>query len=109
MINEVVFLRAIDKSFGMTEYVISFNFDDKNITNETKEKQIIEYLLITNITEKEIEYIKKGYGELQGLELKEFKEIIYKELLNLETSWAKKLSYGKNRKYLYIKLKKFDN
>jgi 16S rRNA (adenine(1408)-N(1))-methyltransferase len=79
---------------------IIFGFNEELEEKETKRLNLAE------LTEQETNFIKNKYQNLQGYKLIEFKQLTNKDLINFETSWAKKLSFGKNRKYLYIELKK---
>lgn len=74
--------------------------------NEELEERITKRLNLPELTDKEIQTIKNNYLNLKKLKVKEFRESFYSELGILDTSWAKKLSFGKNRKYLYLKLEK---
>jgi 16S rRNA (adenine(1408)-N(1))-methyltransferase len=80
------------------EIEIIFGFNEELEEKETKR------LNLSELTEKEINYIKSKYDKLEHAKLLEFKELNSRELGNFETTWAKKLSFGANRKYLKIKL-----
>jgi len=74
--------------------------------NEELEEKQTKRLNLSELTEIEISFIKDKYLNLKGFELIEFKELTNKDLNNFETTWAKKLSFGANRKYLYVNLKR---
>lgn len=82
------------------EVEIIFGFNEELEEKETKR------LNLTELTDHEINFIKEKYQNLKGYKLIEFKELTNKDLINFETTWAKKLSFGANRKYLYLILKK---
>jgi 16S rRNA (adenine(1408)-N(1))-methyltransferase len=86
------------KNEGTIEIIFGFN-------EELEEKET-KRLNLTELTEKEVTYLKALYENLSLFRLEEFREATYRELENFETSWAKKLSFGKDRKYLKITLKK---
>jgi len=85
------------------EIQIIFGFNEELEEKETKRLNLVE------LTEKELSYLKQLYENLNNLELVSFNEISYKDLEDFETTWAKKLSFGKNRQYLKISLKTIDN
>jgi 16S rRNA (adenine(1408)-N(1))-methyltransferase len=79
---------------------IIFGFNEELEEKETKR------LNLKELNEKEIEYLKDLYLNLKNYQLEFFKVISYKKLEDIETTWAKKLSFGANRKYIHILLKK---
>jgi 16S rRNA (adenine(1408)-N(1))-methyltransferase len=79
---------------------IIFGFNEELEEKETKR------LNLKELNEKEIQYLKELYLDLKNFQLNLFKEISYKKLEDIETTWAKKLSFGANRKYIHILLKK---
>ena len=79
---------------------IIFGFNEELEEKETKR------LNLPELNEKEILFIQSNLSHLHDLELAEFKESNFKDLKNFETTWAKKLSYGANRKYIHLTLKK---
>lgn len=86
------------KKDGLVE--ILFGFNEELEEKETKR------LNLPELTDKEINYLKNLYQNLEGFKLIRFEEVSFKALDNLETTWAKKLSFGKNRKYLNIIIQK---
>ena len=86
------------KKVGNIEIIFGFN-------EELEEKET-NRLILTELTDKEIEFIRNKYQKLPQTQLLEFKELSNKELKNFETSWAKKLSFGADRKYIKVTLKK---
>lgn len=94
------FLKIIKwlKKEGNIEIIFGFN-------EELEEKET-KRLNLTELTDKEIEFIRNKYQKLPQTQLLEFKELSNKELKNFETSWAKKLSFGADRKYIKVTLKK---
>ena len=86
------------KPTGALKVIFGFN-------EELEEKQT-KRLNLKDLNEKEMEYLKEQCNNLSNLKLKEFKQITYLDLMNVDTSWSKKLSFGKNRNYIYLELKK---
>jgi 16S rRNA (adenine(1408)-N(1))-methyltransferase len=83
---------------GLVEIIFGFN--------EELEERETKRLNLKELTENQINYIKQKYQNLNEFILNEFRIISNKELKSLETTWAKKLTFGAKRKYLKIKLKK---
>lgn len=107
--NLLKYVVTADKSFyekitlwlkptGVIKVIFGFN-------EELEEKQT-KRLNLKDLNEKEMEYLKNQYSSLSNLNLVEFKEITYLDLSMVDTSWSKKLSFGKNRKYIFLELKK---
>jgi len=78
---------------------IIFGFNEEFEEKETKR------LGLPELNEKEISYIAENYKNLKNLKLLEFRETTPKDLRDFETTWAKKLSFGAKRKYIYLELK----
>jgi 16S rRNA (adenine(1408)-N(1))-methyltransferase len=86
------------KSSGTIEIIFGFN-------EELEEKET-KRLNLKELDERELEYLKGLYSNLKNYKLETFQTVPYKNLENFETTWAKKLSFGAKRKYIYIQLKK---
>lgn len=57
----------------------------------------------------DITYLKNVLApklENQGLEVLEIKDVNYESIKKYPSSWAKKLGYGRDRKYFYLRIKK---
>lgn len=101
VIVETLFFQNIAKWLKKNSYIeIIFGFNEELEEKETKR------LNLPDLTLSQIEKIKSNYQKLDGFELIEIHELTSKELEKFDSTWAKKLTFGANRKYLYIKLKK---
>jgi 16S rRNA (adenine(1408)-N(1))-methyltransferase len=86
------------KPLGNIKIIFGFNEDFEE--KETKR------LGLPELNTEEIQYISQKYKNLKNVKLVDFRETTPKDLKNFETTWAKKLTFGAERKYIYIELKR---
>ena len=74
--------------------------------NEELEEKVTKKLNLRNLNEKEVEFLKQSYSNLEGLKMIEFENVFYLDLETIQSTWAKKLKFGADRSYFSITLKK---
>lgn len=100
IVDQDFFIKIASWMKPSSKLQIIFGFNEELEEKETKR------LSLTELTEKEVEFIKEKYHNLKDFKLEIFEEINNKDLKQFETTWAKKLTFGANRKYIYVNLKK---